>query len=224
VGHNVTGTDKGLAITSYEDGIYTVAGGGTPTPIPTSGVAGPRLRFMFRFSGVEPGAMCAVNWPINIIAMGAGKTAVYNTVPQRVTAITDKVVFLADLTLNGFEAREGMAVFVRGPKQIQVKYAVDQQDRSYNAPGGQLSVIDENKVYDFTGHPMLAGDVTGTGGIRDGVINVLDFSQAKTQSGTHITVADGGYLLDDLDGNCQLGPNDVEVLKQSLNVKQDELY
>jgi len=223
VGHNVNGNDKGLAITSYADGIYTIGGGETPSPTPGEGT-GSRMRFMFRFSGVDASAQCAENWPISIIVLGEGKTAVYNTVSQRISTITDRAVFLADFKLNGFEAKEGLAVFVRGPKHIQMKYGDDLQDRSYWAVGGKLSVIDENKIYDFSGYPMLAGDVTGPNETRDGVINVLDFSQMKTRAGTHLTVQDDDYLPEDLDGNCQLAPNDVEVLKQSLGTKQDELY
>lgn len=232
VGHNVNGNDKGLAITSYADGIYTIQGGETPSPTPgeeipsptPGGETGPRMRFMFRFSGVDASAQCAENWPISIIVLGEGKTAVYTTTPQRLSTITDRAVFLADFRLNGFEAKEGLALFVRGPKHIQMKYGDDLQERSYWAVGGKLSVLDENKIYDFSKYPMLAGDVTGPNETRDGVINVLDFSQMKNKAGTHLTVQDSNYLPDDLDGNCQLAPNDVEVLKQSLGTKQDELY
>jgi len=227
VGHNVNGNDKGLSITDYSEGIYLINEPIVPTltPTPTAGTgSGPRLRFRLTFSGVEPNAECVTNWPLSVIVLGNGKTAVYNVIAQKMTEVTDRAVFLADLRPEGFETAGTVALFIKGPKHIQMKYGKDGQNSPYGMAGGQILLTDEDKTYDFSNYPLLAGDVTGPGGGRDGLINVLDFSLVKTKAGTHQTVAETDYLLEDLDGNCQLAPQDVEVLKQSLSGKQDELY
>jgi hypothetical protein len=72
---------------------------------------------------------------------------------------------------------------------------------------------------------MIPGDVTGeVEGVQDGWVNGIDFAYVKARALTHETVASGGYLKSDLDGNCQVNSNDVNILKISLQTKQGQLY
>jgi hypothetical protein len=190
------------------------------------------LKYKVAFGDVPANAKCAVNWPMQVIVLGNGVTGVYNNmVPERDTSITDRAVYKGTVRLVGFDygARNNMAAFFKGSKHLQMKYGVNGQEGPYNKAGGELVLKGENEAdqveYDFSKYPMLAGDVTNQAGNgQDGIINGLDFKYIKTKSLTHETVAEGSYLLADLDGNCQLNSNDVNILKKSLSEKQGQLY
>jgi hypothetical protein len=66
---------------------------------------------------------------------------------------------------------------------------------------------------------MGPGDVN-----QDGVVNALDFSVVKNKSLSHEVVAEGQYLVEDLDGNCIMNTNDVLLLRETLQDKQDQIY
>ncbi|PIV07778.1 hypothetical protein COS53_00665, partial [Candidatus Shapirobacteria bacterium CG03_land_8_20_14_0_80_35_14] len=85
--------------------------------------------------------------------------------------------------------------------------------------------VSTSPVYDFSNYPIIPGDVVGVNSdFSDGWINGVDFAYVKTKSLVHETVAEGGYLKGDLDGNCQVNSNDVNLLKISLQDKQGQLY
>jgi len=203
--------------------------GVTPTPIPQGDTA---VKFKMTFSGLvgldQPPPVCYDNWPVKVLVMGGGNSMVYTNIPAiRDTSVTDKIVFGVQLTMPGFSQKENVAIFVKGPKHLQAKYGVSGQQGQYQSASGQLTLsetLDENTpVFDFVGYPDLAGDVVGSAdGSQDGRIDVVDFSAVKAASQTSETV-DNNHKMD-LDGNCMLNSNDLEVLKQSLKVKQSELY
>ena len=109
-----------------------------------------------------------------------------------------------------------------------MKYGIQNQNAAYNQAGGALVLTDNastSPMYNFVAYPMLQGDVTGaTAEVQDGWIDGLDFSFVKQKALAHETVAEGGYLLSDLNGDCQANSNDINVLKLSLNQKQEEVY
>jgi len=173
-------------------------------------------------------AKCVVNWPLQFIVLGGGTSRAYSgIIPQSKAVVEGKLVFSGSLVLTDFGIRE-VAVFVKGPKHLQMKYGINNQEGPYNQAGGEISLTDSadtSPVYDFTRYPIMAGDVTGvTSEAQDGWINGVDFSYIKSKSLVHETVATGGYLRGDLDGNCQVNSNDVNILKISLQAKQGELY
>lgn len=156
-------------------------------------------------------------------------TKVYSgIIPPTKAVVEDKLVFSGTLALTGFKVRDGVAVFIKGPKHLQVKYGKNNQNGPYNIDGGEISLTtysSSSPVYDFSGYPVIAGDVIGVDSeVQDGWINGVDFSYVKSKSLVHETVAEGGYLKGDLDGNCQVNSNDVNILKISLQAKQGELY
>lgn len=203
--------------------------GVTPTLTPQGDTA---VKFKMTFSGLvgldQPPPVCYNNWPVKVLVMGGGNSMVYpNILAIRDTSVTDRLVFGVQLTMPGFSQKDNVALFVKGPKHLQVKYGVSGQQGQYQSPSGQLTLsetLDENTpVFDFTGYADLAGDVVGSAdGSQDGRIDVVDFSAVKAASQTSETV-DNSHKMD-LDGNCMLNSNDLEVLKQSLKVKQSELY
>ncbi len=201
-----------------------------PSPTVTPGVAtNPVLKFRFSYMGVRTDSQCAVGWPVQIIVLGPGGTKVYTDVPaQRDTSITDKVVYRVTKVLDGFSGSQNIAVFVKGRKHLQMKYAKNNQNAAYDRAGGELTLTNDANTtpdYDFTNYPMLAGDVTGpTYERQDGVVDGRDFSYVKTRAIQRISCNPGEDMLADLDGNCQVVSVDISTLMLSLAEKQGQLY
>ncbi|HBP50848.1 MAG: hypothetical protein US68_C0005G0002 [Candidatus Shapirobacteria bacterium GW2011_GWE1_38_10] len=194
-------------------------------------VTSPILNMKGSFGNVKVAdGKCAVNWPLQVIVLSNGDTKVYtNVIGNLVTSTGGLNMYQGSLPLVGFNHLTDVAVFVKGPKHLQMKYAIQNQTGPYDKAGGELTLTtsaETSPLYDFTGYPMLAGDVVGAT-VNDGPngeINGVDFAYVKSRSLLHTTVAEGGYLKADLDGNCQEASNDVTVLKLSLEKKQGELY
>lgn len=216
-------TDKEIAITGVENTTYEITGGVTGDE--------PILNIKGSFGNVKVAdGKCAVNWPLQVIVLSNGDTKVYTNVIANLVSSTGTLnVYQGSFPLVGFNHLTDVAVFIKGPKHLQMKYAIQNQTGPYDKAGGELTLTrsaETSPLYDFTGYPMLAGDVVGAT-VNDGPngeINGVDFAYVKSRSLLHTTVAEGGYLKADLDGNCQEASNDVTVLKLSLEKKQGELY
>ncbi len=192
----------------------------------------PVLNYKVQFAFVKTDdSKCFVSqdWPLQVIVMGGGVTKVYNgVVPNEIDKTGLYLKMQGSLVLEGFNQTENVAVFMKGPKHLQMKYAVANQKEPYEKAGGELTLTklaSTSLLYDFSAYPMLAGDVVGANSeSQDGWINGVDYSYIKTRADLHKTVTEGTYLKGDLDGQCQVNANDVNELKNSLEQKQEELY
>lgn len=217
--------DKSLAITSVIGTTYEITG---------SVVTGddPILNYKVAYGNVKANnAACVVNWPMQVIVLSGGDSKVYtNVIPSSKTAVGDTLVFSGSLVLSGFNHYSNVAAFIKGPKHIQMKYAVQNQSVAYNKAGGELTLTNNSStspVYDFTAYPMIPGDVTGdSDGIQDGWINGIDFAFVKNKVlNEHVAPKDAGtYMQADLDGDCQYNTNDITILQISIQTKQGQLY
>ncbi|KKR67172.1 MAG: hypothetical protein UU09_C0037G0022 [Microgenomates group bacterium GW2011_GWA2_40_6] len=236
-GYNPTAgaTDSALKVGEIGDSRYDIKNElvePTVTLTPTEAPIGEDsiLNYKVAFANVNGNdAKCVVNWPLQFIVLGGGTSRVYSgIIPQSKEVVGGKLVFSGSLVLTGFQRRVGVAVFAKGPKHLQVKYGKNNQEGPYNQAGGEIVLTanaDTSPVYDFSKYPIIAGDVVGVSSeTPDGWINGVDFSFVKSKSLVHETVNEGGYLKGDLDGNCQVNSNDVNILKISLQAKQGELY
>lgn len=196
----------------------------------------PILNYKVSYKGVLPNDhKCMVNWPMQVIVLSRGTTKVYNNVvPSEVIDEQKKVVLKGSVVLTGFNYTDQVAAFFKGPKHLQMKYAVQNQNKNYEKAGGELVLTKSagtSTWYDFTNHPMLPGDVVGMlssadSGVSppDGEINILDFSYVKGFVSKLETVSPGQDLRSDLNGNCQANSNDLYLLSASLAEKQGQLY
>lgn len=191
----------------------------------------PILNYKVAFGGVNPNsAQCVVDWPLQFIVLGSGESKAYsNIIPPTETVVGNKLQFSGSLVLTGFTKTANIAAFIKGPKHLQVKYGINNQNSAYNKAGGELTLTTDastSPIYDFTNFPIVPGDVVGTNSDNgpDGWINGVDFAYVKSKSLSHESVDVGGYLKGDLDGNCQVNSNDVNLLKISLQEKQEQLY
>lgn len=216
-------TDKTLAITSVA---------GTTYEIKETVLTGdePILNYKVSFGSVKIlDGKCSENWPLQVIVLGNGESKVYtNVIPQLVTSTGLLREYKGTLPLVGFNHLTNVAVFIKGPKHLQMKYAIQDQTKSYDKAGGELTLTTSaatSPLYNFTGYSMLPGDIVGAtlDLPPNGEINGVDFAYLKTQPSEE-AIPDGGYIKGDLDGNCQIGSNDTNILKMSLQTKQGELY
>jgi len=201
----------------------------TRKPTPAPGEVS-YLNYQVSFGGVNPNnAQCVIDWPLKFVVLGGGESKVYNKViPQNKFVSGNKLVFIGSLKLTGITKKNGLAVFIKGPQHLQMKYGKNNQTAFYNQAGGKISVTDSetlSPLYDFSGYPMLPGDVVGSySEAPDNLVNGVDFSYIKTKSLVHESIANGGFLKGDLDGNCQVNSNDVNLLKITLQDRQGQLY
>jgi len=190
----------------------------------------PVLNYKMTYGGVivHPETLCAVNWPVQIVVLSAGETKIYTDIPLSIASTGTLIEYQGSLTLEGFTRSSNVAAFLKGPKHLQMKYAIQNQSGRYNKAGGELVLTtsaDTSVLYNFTGYPMLAGDLVGAtiNDGPDGEINGVDFAYLKSLPKYELGAA-GTNVTGDLDGNCMLTTNDVAVLRVSLAEKQGELY
>lgn len=169
------------------------------------------------------------NWPLQIIVMGGGESKVYNNVIPEIKGSVGIFRELGgSLVLEGFNQTNNIAVFMKGPKHLQMKYAIDKQASRYGKAGGELVLTKSaatSPVYNFTAYPILSGDVVGEGtNVPDGKVDGFDYVYIKSKAKIHETVANGEYLNADLDGSCQVNSNDLQQIRKTLEEKQGELY
>ena len=211
---NSAGVDSALRV-NYGGKVITVIGANNTTGI---------LRFLVTFKGVNSKSKCANNWPVKaIVKDSSGNMQNYGEGPLELESSTsEKNVYRGTIVLNGISSKTGLSLFLKGPKHVQVKYAKNGQTDLYNKDGGELSVtndIDTTAIYNFSGYGMGAGDVN-----QDGVVNAVDFAIVKKASLTHQVFDEGTYVPEDLDGNCIMNTNDVLLLRETLQDKQDQIY
>jgi len=204
---------------------YTIGSGST-----TDGV----LRFKVAFAGVGAGAGCVGEAKATVTVMDAtGFSQTYNDVPltesghEMITmkgtdTAVDLKLFSGQVTLTGMGQRQGnLAMFIKGSKTMQIKYARNGQNDFYNRAGGELAA--GATEYNFSGYPILAGDVrTASGDGQDGVVDGLDFSFVKQQA--ILQVARGGSMRADLNSDCVPNSIDAALLMHSLRERQEQLY
>jgi len=176
------------------------------------------LNYKVVFGGViAANSQCAINWPLKIMVSGNGQSKTYeNIVPTNKKVVGNKLVFSGNLALTGFTQTSGVAAFISGSKHLSSKYGKNNQTDLYDIAGGELTLTKTNSpVYDFSDYPLLAGDIN-----NDAMINGVDFASVKAKSLIH----ESTDLRGDLDGNCQVNSNDVNILKMSLQSKQGQTY
>jgi len=115
---------KVLAITSVAGTTYEIGGGEIlPTATPTAPLTGDELILNYKvsFAYVKAGDnKCLVNWPLQVIVLGAGESKVYSDViPDSKTEVDGKVIFQGSLPLVGFNQSNNVAVFIKGPEHYR---------------------------------------------------------------------------------------------------------
>lgn len=242
-----TSQDMDLSVSSVAGIAYTIVAGAGPTAtppeatptVPAEATSTPMptpsedsLSFKFSYLEVREDYAGADDWKLTVIVRQKDGT---QTVAEKVaTTKTEETVtytrdddrkvklrvYQASVPLTGIADRKDLAVFIRGPKHIQVKYGVDGQTDFYNQAGGELTVV-KGTVYDFSKYPALPGDVSGEArGVRDGKIDGRDFSFIKSE----VVKRSQGDIKADLNGNQALESGDITTFAQALKERQSQLY
>ncbi len=193
----------------------------TVVPTPTTDPSGV-LKFKTIFAGVQAGSLCAENWKATVTVLwGNAQTKIFNNVLLTDMGNSDGLMqFSGQIPMAGIGSSDGLAVFIKGPRQLQTKYGIDGQTGYYNKAGGEIS-WQNGKTYDFSQYANLAGDVTGPDGVPDGKVDGLDFAYVKAEVAKRTS---GDKLIADLNGNCQLESQDLSLLMVAMSDKMEQLY
>lgn len=198
-------------------------------------VPAPVLNYRVTFAGLRPTTETAcAGWPLSIVVKKGEVTKTYISTPTADGAVTaadggQLRAYKGSVELTGFGEVSDVAVFVKGPKHLQMKYGINSQKVFYNRPGGEITLTRSaatSPVYDWTGYPVMVCDVVGSSSAaaQNGVCDAVDYSVVKKAASETKTVADGGQLLEDLDGNCKTNAVDLNLLMQTLKERQEQLY
>jgi hypothetical protein len=219
-GYNPSGNDMAMEISTAVGTRYVIKAGGT-------GVVSPVLNYRVAFAGVRPNETeCANNWPLTVVVRKGEVTKSYISVPVSDGTVGNIRAFKGTVTLTDFDQTENVAVFIKGPKHLQMKYGVNNQIRFYNRPGGEIALtrdVATSPRYDWTGYPIMACDVVGDAPTtaQNGVCDATDYSVVKTAA---VAMRTGENILEDLDGNCKTNAVDLNLLMQTLKERQEQLY
>lgn len=183
-----------------------------------------KLKVKLPKSEVPGGVSCPSASDIRLTVTALGKNSAGDSVERAYenilltaegTIANNYQVYNGQFVLTSFAPRSGVSFLVRGPKHLQVKYGKNNQNNFFQG-NGELTITEGENNFDFTGYPLMPGDVsTATGWGQDLVVGGYDFARVKEQVLKGMT----GNLAADLDYNCVLNSLDLNLLKQSLNEK-----
>jgi hypothetical protein len=228
---NTSSVDNSIRVASVAGGTYTIIQGNptsTSTPVPTS-TDGPRLRFRVVMGGVrdftDTNSSCAKDIKMDLIAVApSGLSKVYNQIPMTKIGMVNYgtssdpinyAVWQGEVTLAGFAPAEAVSLLVKGPRHVWMKYGEDGQSKYFNQMLGKLSIKAAPTVndFDFSRYPLLPGDIN-----TDEIVNGTDYVDVVSKFGTN------GLTVDDLDYNCVVNANDLQLVKITLNERQSQKY
>ena len=193
------------------------------------------LRFKIVYPGVRATGECAEEYKKLSLIVEApdGKTlALKDVVAVKIDGETkdtgeDKPlqVYKVEVPLKDFNYSDNLSVVVKGVKHLGVRFGVDAQKACYNKTVGQLSKLTKDSkspLFDFTGMPLLAGDVGGpNSGLPDDFINAVDYTLIKNAQNC---AKDKCPPQTDLNGDCAVNSADSVFLTNSLSEKCGGMY
>jgi len=241
-GENVNDSlDKEIKVETVEGVSFQIKTGGveptiTVEPTVTEAPTGnwPVLNFKVAFRDIKAEAKCGLGDQnkVSIIALAAnGTKKAYENVAVIKTDEKNSDgmgIYQGRIELRDFNYMDNVAIFVKGPRDLQWKYGKNNQDGFYDKAGGELTGLtkDENSpVKDFSEFPLIPGDISGaTEGVQDGQIDGRDFSLVKARGAPGVKADDGTFVLTDLDGDCMTISLDYIHLLNSIKEKQEQIY
>ncbi|MFA6185329.1 MAG: hypothetical protein WC720_04255, partial [Candidatus Shapirobacteria bacterium] len=188
------------------------------------------------FAGVKKdNGKCAINWPVSLRMVDSSNNSIIDKIlsgtPKQTGSVNEKGEIVYDFSVTVANVPETgvskSAFFLTGSKHISVKYGENNQKAWYSTLAGTLGLTrGTTNSYDFSGYPLLAGDVTGdTVGKPDGKINGQDFSYIKEKANALLSAAAAGTNVEgDINGDCQANAGDVGLIKQSLKEINGQTY
>lgn len=228
---NTTSVDNSIRVAGVTGGTYTVVQGNstsTITPVPTAG-DGPKLKFRVVMGGVrdfsDVNSTCAKDIKMDLIAVAlSGLTKSYNQIPMTKVGVVNYgtssdpinyAVWQGEVNMVGFSPSDSVSLLVKGPRHVWMKYGEDGQNKYFNQLLGKLSIKPAPFVndFDFSHYPLLPGDIN-----TDEIVNGTDYVDVVNKFGT------SGSGIDDLDYNCVVNANDLQLVKITLNERQSQKY
>ncbi len=196
--------------------------------IPVTGGSAGNMQFKLSFSGLMDYAttICAKPQTVDVIIKGAGVEKEYKKVPIIKSGNYCRVwnnaenkcdlfnaVYTASVSTEGLpNPLDNASILVRGPLEVTTKFGEDGQSQYYNALQGKLRII-PGATFDFSKYPLSPGDTNS-----DDVVNGLDYAELIKNLGSSNL---GSY---DMDFNCTVNAQDLNLLKLTLSERQAQKY
>lgn len=195
---------------------------------PTTGGLVGNIQFKLSFSGLMDyvTSVCAKPQTVDVIIKGTGVDKEYKKVPITKSGNYCRVwnsgenkcdlfsaVYTASVSTEGLpNPLENASILVRGPLEVTTKFGEDGQNQYYNALQGKLRIV-PGAAFDFSKYPLSPGDTNG-----DDVVNGLDYAELIKNLGNSNL---GSY---DMDFNCTINAQDLNLLKLTLSERQAQKY
>jgi hypothetical protein len=180
----------------------------------------PVLNFLVRFSGINQDTEYNKKSVVDVTVMSSGGVwKSYKGVPV-VRSGNLPGVYKGSLVLVDFPRGMSNAVLVTGPKHLQTKFCKHKQDAVCKSYGGDVVLMEigqDAPLYDFSGWMIRAGDIPNENGVKDGVVDVVDYTRL-------ISVWGSDKESCDLNGNGKVDALDLDVLLSTLSERYGDLY
>ena len=178
----------------------TVAPTIVPTVVEEASGSG-ELNFRMAMDGIKREAKCAENITVDVKITGEDEIVKeYKKVDlTKEQGIDQLAIYRGKIDLSELPSKKNVTIYITGPKHITTKI------------GENLDLSYSNKLQDFSGIPLLAGDVN-----RDGIITKVDFSLVDKLAKQRKSIKDGENLAEDLNGDCNVNSMDVALLLKNM--------
>ncbi|MDD4937770.1 MAG: dockerin type I repeat-containing protein [Candidatus Shapirobacteria bacterium] len=222
-----SGTDSSF---TFADEASCVASDGCDLVTQSSGNS--KLSFRVAFAGVTPNATCLNKFQSVKVLIGKVGTNVTEELTTDLKIIdgvknnglqvyeTANVLDLDESKFGG--AGSNNFVKVKGILHGRMAFCSDGQSNKTSVLDG-CNISLNGSVYNFSGYPIIAGDVN-----QDGGVNSIDFSYIKANLSTdeELDAASNGEIDcgndGDLNGDGVVNNLDLNLVKSSLSYKDDE--
>jgi hypothetical protein len=187
---------------------------------------GPRFNFTIRFSGINQDTQYNEESEVDVIMVdNTGKKYFYRNVPVSSTKAGNGT-YKGSMILSKFPKGEKNYALIKGPKHLQSKYCVDGQNGICDTVGGGLAFGDayEEKVYNFGGWMILAGDLPDADMVQDEVVDVADYTRLVNALPLDKRSDPEMVKRNDINGNNMVETLDLDALLETLSTKYGALY
>ncbi len=208
-----------------------------PTAVPTEPVEEPTdaptgdwpvLNFLVKFSGITQDTDYNQSSVVDVTVVSAdGSQEIYRGVNVSREEGRDPGVYRGMVELVGFNRGMSNSVLIDGPKHLQTKFCNANQATvcvSYTGSVVLMERGDDAPLYNFSGWEIAAGDIPNTEGVRDGVVDVADYTRVVESLGAGRRAEESYVSRCDINGNGIVDTLDLGALLETLSERYGELY
>jgi len=135
-------------------------------------------------------------------------------------------VLSGEVALTNIAPGSGYSIIIKGPKHLATRFCQNEQEDRCLGEGSIALVAGEN-TFDFTGMPLLAGDIPDDNNLQNGIVDIDDFGRLKRAIVATDEDLRNRCNLDfdkDSDGKDVISGRDITLYLNTLSQRYDEDY